>query len=124
MATLGMGDPDGRGDDRRGVRGGAATAGTATTGAATTGAATACDRSPRRTRRPDAAATPARRACGDARARQADRVGHGAVAGSARRTEARVLGRRTGRLEPAHGVDDAVAREIPGRVQLRPRLHG
>ena len=54
----------------------------------------------------------------------ADRVGDHAVARSARRPEGRPLGRRQGRLEHAHDLDDAAESGIAGRDALGSRVHG
>ncbi len=67
------------------------------------GAAGAAARALRRRRRP--------RRRTDAEAGDADRLGDGAVARSARRTEAGTVGRRPGRVEHEHGFDDAAERE-------------
>ena len=53
----------------------------------------------------------------------ADRLGDGAIAGSARRPQGRPLGRRPGRLEHAHGLDDAADRQVAGRDALGPGVH-
>ena len=133
MATFRRGGLDGRRDrrrsgDLRGTAAGAAAAGAAAAdhpaaGDAATGRPAAADdaagesgRPVRRSRRcggtrpRHAAAAAARSTGGDAGAREADRLGDRADAGSARRTEAWLLGCRTGGVEPAHGLDHAVRR--------------
>ena len=72
-------------------------------------AAAAPARARRRPRHSAAAATAA--AGGDAEAGRADRLGDRADTGSARRPEGRPVGRRPGRVEHAHDLDDAAERE-------------
>src|SRR5689334_17208582 len=84
-------------------------AGGTDTGATTTGAAAGRRCRARRARNTaTAAATTAR---GDAGPGETDRVGHGTLAGSTRRPEARTLGRGAGGLEHAARLDDAAGRE-------------